>query len=142
MGGHFSLYQTLHCIRLQFKWPNLFKYIKQNIQSCAACILKNNAAHPSSELLYTFPLDVPMNTIHADLWQPGRQTDYNNDKALMVVVCHMTTFTTIEPSKETNSKSFSKAVYKIMMRYSLASMIVTDPDSKFKGEFKDMCKIK
>jgi hypothetical protein len=141
MGGHFLLYQTLHRIRLRFKWPNLFKYIKRNIQSCAACILKNNAAHPSSELLYTFPLDAPMNTIHADLWQPGRQTGYDNDKALMIVVCHMTTFTAIEPVSEMTSKSFAKAVYKIMMRYGLASMIVTDPDSKFKGEFKDMCEL-
>ena len=67
LGGHFSLYQTLHRIRLRFIWPHMFKYIKENIQSCAACILKNNAVHPSSEVLFSFPLDTPMNTIHADL---------------------------------------------------------------------------
>ena len=141
LGGHFSLYQTLHKIRLCFIWPKMFKYIKDNIQSCAACILKNNIAHPSSELLYTFPLDAPMNTLHADLWQPGRQTGYDGSCALMIVCCHMTTFTTIEPVSTLNSNSFSKAIYKIMMRFGLASLIVTDPDSKFKKEFKEMCSL-
>ena len=70
LGGHFSVYQTLHRIRLRFHWPHMYKFIKNNIQSCAACILKNNSAHPSSEFLYSFPLDAPMNTIHVDLWQP------------------------------------------------------------------------
>jgi hypothetical protein len=82
-----------------------------------------------------------MNTIHADLWQPGRQTGYDNDKALMIVACHMTTFVAIEPIKDMTSKSFAKAVYKIMMRYGLAALIVTDPDSKFKKEFKEMCSL-
>ena len=141
MGGHFSLYQTLHKIRLRYHWPHMYKFIKSNIKSCAACVMKNNAANPSSEFLYTFPLDAPMNTIHADLWQPGRQTGYEGDTALMVIVCHMTTFVAIEPVKQLSSKSFSKAVYKIMMRYGLASLIVTDPDSKFRGEFKAMCEL-
>ena len=139
IGGHFSLYQTLHRIRLRFHWPNMFKYIKENIRSCAACILKNNAARPTSELLYGFPLDAPMNTIHADVWQPGRQTGFEGNTSLMIVVCHMTTFVAIEPLRECNSTTFSKAVYRIMMRYALASLIVTDPDSKFKGEFIKMC---
>ena len=131
IGGHFSLYQTLHGIQLRYHWPQMFKYIKHQIQSCAACLLKNNAAHPSSELLYSFPLDAPMNTMHAELWSPVKQSGYDSHTALMIVVCHMTTFVAIKPVKEQNSKSFAKAVYQIMMRYGLAALIVTDPDSKF-----------
>ena len=83
-----------------------------------------------------------MNTIHADLWwSPGSQTGYDGHKALMIVVCHMTTFVTLEPATDVSSKSFAKAVYKIMMRFGLAALIVTDPDSKFKGEFMLMCEI-
>ena len=139
LGGHFSVYQTMHRIRLRYHWPRMFQFIKKQINSCPACLMKNNAARPSSELLYSFPLDAPMNTIHADLWSPGKQIGFDGATALMVVVCHMTTFVAIEPVVEQSSKSFAKAVYKIMMRYGLASLIVTDPDSKFKGEFIGMC---
>ena len=141
LGGHFSLYQTLHRIRIRFHWPNMYQFIKARIKSCAACILKNNSARPSSELLYGFPLDAPMNTIHADLWSPGNITNFDGDKSLMIVTCHMTGFSAIEPVQDSNSKAFAKAVYKIMMRYGLANLIVTDPDSKFKKEFKSMCEL-
>lgn len=119
----------------------MFKYIKHQIQSCAACLLKNNAAHPSSELLYSFPLDAPMNTMHAELWSPGKQSGYVSHTALMIVLCHMTTFVAIKPVKEQNSKSFAKAVYQIMMRYGLAALIVTDPDSKFNKKNSEKCSL-
>ena len=66
LGGHFGFYQTLHQNRLKFHWPGLFKYIKNMISSCPACLLKNGSANVSSEFLYSFPLNAPMNTIHAD----------------------------------------------------------------------------
>ena len=141
MGGHFSLYQTLHRIRLRFHWPGMYKFVNQMITNCPACILKNNAAKPSSELLYSFPLDAPMATIHVDFWQPGKHLGFNGESGIIGVVCHMTTFAAIEPIKEANSESFARAVYKIMMRYGLASLIVTDPDSKFKKEFSSVCKL-
>ena len=53
----------------------------------------------------------------------------------------MATFVAIEPIPTMNSKSFAQAVYKIIMWYVLASLIVMDPDSKFKKEFKEMCSL-
>ena len=141
LGGHFSLYHTLHRIRIRFHWPGMYKYIKRMIHSCAACILKNSDTKLSSELLYSFPLDAPMNTIHCDVWQPGKTEGYDGDTALMKVLCHMTTFAAIEPLKKLDSTTFSKTVYRIMMRYGLSALIVTDHDAKFKGQFKDMCKM-
>jgi hypothetical protein len=35
-----------------------------------------------------------------------------------------------------NSTTFARSVYRIILRYGLAQIIITDPDSKFKGEFK------
>ena len=111
------------------------------IHSCAVCILKNSDTKLSSELLYSFPLDAPMNTIHCDVWQPGKTEGYDGDTALMIVLCHMTTFAAIEPLKKLDSTTFSKTVYRIMMRYGLSALIVTDHDAKFKGQFKEMCKM-
>ena len=63
---------------------------------------------------------------------------FDGTVALMVVMDHLTGFVAIEELKDKSSTSFTQAVYKIMLRYGIAQMIVTDADSKFKGELKKM----
>ena len=134
IGGHFSLYHTLHRIRILFHWPGMYKYVKRMITSCIICILKNSNAKVSSELLYPFSLNTPMKAIHL----PGKTKGYEGDTALMIVLCHMTTFATIEPLETLISVTFSKTIYKIMTGYRLAALIVTNHNFKFKGQFKEM----
>jgi hypothetical protein len=77
-----------------------------------------------------------MQCVHADAWVPGKTTSFQGFIGLMVVVCHLTGFVAIEPLSDMNSTTFARSVYRIMLRYGLAQMIITDPDSKLKGEFK------
>jgi hypothetical protein len=79
--------------------------------------------------------------IHADAWIPGKTQSFDGYIGLMIVCCHMTGFAAIEPLKDMNSTSFSKAIYVIMLRYGLSQCIITDPDAKFKGQFKECCSI-
>jgi hypothetical protein len=137
LGGHLSLYYTLHQIRLRYHWPHLYSYVKQNIDDCAACVLRNGGTRSSSEFLYGFPILAPFVTVHADAWVPGKTMSFDGYTGLMIVVCHMTGFAAIEPIKDMNSSSFAKAVYTILLRYGLAQCVITDPDSKFKGNFKE-----
>lgn len=51
----------------------------------------------------------------------------------MIILCHMTGFTAIYPVVDAVSKSFA-----LYIRHSLYQIIVTDLDSKFKGQFKGM----
>jgi hypothetical protein len=135
LGSHFSLYYTLHRIRLRFHWPNMYSYIKKAIEICAGCMLKNHSARPSSQLLYSFPFDAPFMTIHADLWVPGKTTSYEGYTGLMIVMCHMTGFVEIEPIKDANGREFAGAIYKVELRYGLSHLLITNSDSKFKGAF-------
>jgi hypothetical protein len=48
----------------------------------------------------------------------------------------MTGFAAIEPIKEMNSASFAKSVDTILLRYGLSHTVITNPNSKFKGQFK------
>ena len=98
-------------------------------------MLKNHSAGPSSELLYLFPIDTPFMTIHTNLWVPGKTNSFEEYTGLMIVMCHMTGFTAIEPLKDMNSTTFSKAIYAIQLRYGLSHLLVVDADSKFKAEF-------
>jgi hypothetical protein len=137
LGGHLSLYYTLHRIRLRYHWPHMYSYIKQNIDDCVACVLRNGGTRATSEFLYSFPVSAPFITVHADAWVPGKTASFDGYIGLMIVVCHMTGFATIEPLKEMNSSSFAKSVYAILLRYGLSQLVITDPDSKFKGIFKE-----
>jgi hypothetical protein len=74
LGGHISLYYTLHRIRLRYHWPHLYTYVKQNINDCIACILRNGGTRVSSEFLYSFPIIAPFMTVHADVWVPEKTT--------------------------------------------------------------------
>ena len=103
--------------------------------------MKNISVRPSNELIYSFPLDSPMATIHCDLYQPGKTVGFDGDTAEMIVCCNMTTFTATESVKDLSSTGFAKAVYTIMLRFGLANLIITDPDSKFHGIFVEMCSI-
>jgi hypothetical protein len=137
LGGHFSLYYTLHQIRLRYHWPNMYTYIKQNIDDCVAWVLRNGGNRASSELLYSSPLSAPFQAVHADAWVPGKTMLFDGYISLMIVVCHMTGFAAIEPVKEMNSASFAKPVYTSLLRYGLSHTVITNPDSKFKGQFKE-----
>ena len=97
----------------------MYSYIKRAIGSYAGCILKNHGARPGSELLYAFPVDAPFMTIHADLWVPGKTVSFDGTTGLMVVMCHMTGFTAIEPIREANAKEFAKAIYRVQLQYGL-----------------------
>jgi hypothetical protein len=137
IGGHFSLYYTLHQIRLRFHWPNMYTYLKRNIDDCVACVLQNGGTRASSELLYPFPLSAPFMAVHADAWVTGETESFNGFTGLMIVVDHMTGFAAIEPIKEMNSSSFARSVYVILLQYGISHTVITDPDSKFKGQFKE-----
>ncbi len=142
LGGHYSLYYTMHRIRIRYHWPEMYKDLKFWISTCAACLLKNKASKPASELLYTFPLDEPMSTIHVDAYVPGKtESIAGGEEGLIVSVDHMTGFVAGTEYYEANGKEFARAVYKSMLRYGLAAIIVTDADSKFGKEFDDMCNI-
>ena len=141
MGGHFSAYQTFHRIRLRFHWPKMYRMIQKWIQTCAGCIMKDTQKYSKSELLYSFPLDAPMNSVHIDIWTPGAIKGFENETSLLIVVCHMTGFVALEPIKAANSQEFAKASYKIFLRYGLPKLIIVDADSKFKAEYKGMCSL-
>ena len=114
----------------------MYNFILKFIKSCAACLSATSAAKPRSELLYTFPLQAPFHTIHADCWEPGKTQAFQGVIALMIVLDHLTGFCAIKELTEKNATTLSAAIYKILLRYGMAQLIVTDADSKFKGEFK------
>ena len=138
MGGHFALYQTLHRIRLRFYWPRMVKYIENMISKCTGCKMANATLNRKQNYLYSFPIDAPFRTIHIDIYSLGKTESFDGDVALFIVLDHMTSFAVIEPVKETNSKTFAKALMKILLTHGLCHTVIVDADSKFKATFAEV----
>ena len=138
MGGHFGLYQTLHRIRLRFYWPRMVKYIENMIIKCPGCKMANATMNKKQNYLYSFPIDAPFRTIHIDIYMLGKTESFDGDVALFIVLDHMTSFAVVEPVKETNSKTFAKALMKILLTHGLCHTVIVDADSKFKATFSEV----
>ena len=138
IGGHLSLYQTMHRIRLRFYWPNMAKYIQEIMNRCPGCKMANATIHRKNNYLYSFPIDAPFRTIHIDIYTLGKTQSFDGVVALFIVVDHMTSFAVIEPVSAANSDVFSKALMKILLTHGLCHTIIIDADSKFKATFSEV----
>jgi hypothetical protein len=141
VGGHFSTYYTFHRIRLRFFWPKMYNYIRQMCRLCAACSLSNSNHQHSKELLYSFPIDAPFKLVVADIYKAGDIAAFQGEKALFILLDHMTGFAIVEELRGLNSTTFSKVLMKILLQHGFCHTIVVDADSKFKGIFRETMKM-
>jgi hypothetical protein len=133
IGGHFSVYHTLHRLRLRFYWPEMYKFIAHMCNACPGCTLSNPTRSQSSKLLYNFPIKAPMKVIHINRYAAGKQQGFEGSKIYLVACCGMCTFAAVEPVTNASAKTFASAIMKIMLRYGISHTIVLDKDSKFLG---------
>jgi hypothetical protein len=131
IGGHFSIYHTLHRLRLHFYWPVMYKFIARMCDACPGCTLSNPTRSQSSKLLYNFPIKASMKVIHIDGYAAGKQHGFEGSKIYLVACCGMCTFVTMEPVTNASAKTFASAIMKIMLQYGISHTIVLDKDSKF-----------
>ena len=72
LGGHLSVYHTIHRIRLRFYWPLMVKYMQNIIQRCPGYKMANSTINTKQNYLYPFPIDAPFCTIHIDIYTLGK----------------------------------------------------------------------
>ena len=138
IGGHLSAYHTVHRIRLRFYWPLMVKYIQQMIKRCPGCKMANSTINSKQNYIYSFPIDAPFRTIHIDIYTLGKTASFDGDTALFIVLDHMTSFAVVEPVKELNSKTFSKALMRVLLTHGICHTVIVDADSKFKATFSEV----
>ena len=138
LGGHLSVYHTIHRIRLRFYWPLMVKYVQNMVQRCPGCKMANSTINTKQNYLYSFPIDAPFRTIHIDIYTLGKTESFDGDVALFIVLDHMTSFAVVEPVKQLNSKTFSKALMRVLLTHGLCHTVIVDADSKFKATFVEV----
>ena len=70
-SDHMGEYNILYRIRLRFFWSKLRENIKQWVNNCAHCIIYNVWRNRHQELHFSWPVTIPVHSIHLDIWSPG-----------------------------------------------------------------------
>ncbi len=137
IGGHLNAYCTLHHLRMQFHWPEMYSYIKRMCHACPGCALLNPLRGSSSELIYHFPIEAPFWVLFVDAYSAGKYSGFEGSKVYLIAVCGMTGFSAMETVQHANSTTFASGIMKIQLRFGFCHTIVLDKDSKFLGAFKE-----
>jgi hypothetical protein len=137
IGGHLNVYRTLHRLRLQYHWPEMYSYIKRMCQACPGCTLSNSLRSTSSELIYHFPIKPPFCVLFVDAYSSGKYSGFERSKIYLIAACGMTGFSSMEPIPHANLTNFASGIMKIQLRFGFCHTIVLDKDSKFFGVFKE-----
>ena len=116
----------------------MVKYVQNMVQRCPGCKMANSTINTKQNYLYSFPIDAPFRTIHIDIYTLGKTESFDGDVALFIVLDHMTSFAVVEPVKQLNSKTFSKALMRVLLTHGLCHTVIVDADSKFKATFVEV----
>ena len=111
------------------------------ISSYIGCRLANATRFPTKELVYSFPIDVPMSVLHIGGYTVGANINFAGDKGFLITTCGMSTFSVAEPVTNPSAMVYTQALLTIMLRFGLAHTIVIDADKKFYNTFRQMCKL-
>jgi hypothetical protein len=133
IGGHLNTYHTLHCMRIWFYWPGMYKYIDCMCRACPGCNLANPTNSKSAELIYHFPIEAPMMVLHINGYSAGKQVGFEGSKMYIIACCGMCTFAAMEAVTNPSANTFAPAIMKIILRYGFCHTVVLDKDSKFFG---------
>ena len=83
----------------------------------------------SADLVYRFPIDIPMQVLHIDNCKAGALKTHDGIQSYICVECDMTSFGALEGATTENAVTFSAALMKI-------HTIIVDKDSKFYSVFQ------
>ncbi len=137
IGGHLNAYCTLHHLRMQYHWPEMYSYSKQMCHPCPGRTLSNPLHRSSSELIYHFPIEVPFWVLFVNAYSAGKYSGFEGSKVYLIATCGMTGFFAIETIQHANSTLFASDIMKIQLWFGFCHTIVLDKDSNFFGSFKE-----
>ena len=142
-AGHMGEYKTLFRMRLRFFWPGLRKDVKEWVKGCAHCNSYNIWKTRKSELYFSWPVTSPFYIMHVDLWAPGKMLNKQTGKTMMLMnsMCDLTQFIVSSVIENPIAASLAQLFMEdVVLTFGMVAVVVVDADSKFLGEFEEMCK--
>ena len=94
--GHRSLNATIFLVPMHFFLSEIYSYCKKLITKYAGYKMANAVNNPKKQLVYNFPLGVPMTVLHVDGYLVGANINFSGDKGFLIAACGMCTFVVVE----------------------------------------------
>jgi hypothetical protein len=133
IGGHLNAARTFYCIHLCYYWPHMYTYITRMCHACPDCALSNPSCGKSCELIYNFPVALPMMVLHINGCQAGKESGFEGSLHYLIACCGMCTFAAMEPISNANATTYASAIMKIILCFGFCHTVVLNKDSKFFG---------
>ena len=100
IGGYLDSFCTFHRICQRYFWPGMYQYCKRLIKACPGYSLSNITQSRSSDLVYSFPIEAPMQVLFLDIYAVGVEFNFDGTKHYLSGACGMTSFTICEATPE------------------------------------------
>ena len=142
LGGHNGVNRTYKRIKLNFKWPNMFKDIKRYIKKCDVCKRNKTTTYTKEPMVITSTAKVPFEKISMDIVGPLPTTNSGN-RYLLTFVDDLTKFCDAIPitSQESHEVAY-KFITEIVFKFGTPRVLLTDQGANFLSSvFKEVCKL-
>ena len=95
----------------------MYQYYKRMYKSCPGCYLSNTTQNCCADLVYSFPIDTPMQFLFFDIYASGTEINFDGTKHYLIGACDMTYFGIYKPTAEQNASAFASALMNIWLRF-------------------------
>lgn len=139
-GGHLALEKTLQKLMRTYWWSGMRRYLKQHIAMCMECALVKKPGGRVRGLLNPIPPGTrPFHTMHIDHLGPF-VTSKRGNTYLLVVVCNLTKFVKLYPTKTTGVKGVKRALKQLFGEIGVPYRIISDRGTAFTSKkFEEFC---
>ncbi|KII60618.1 Retrovirus-related Pol polyprotein from transposon 17.6 [Thelohanellus kitauei] len=138
--AHCGLEKTYEAMRSKMNWPNMYRDVKDYIQSCEPCLLyKHQQTPPKCKLVPIIPT-APLHTWHIDYIGPLPTTPMGN-KYILLMVDQFTKWPEAVATRNQDAETTANIFMgNIVSRFGVPKKIITDQGRQFESAtFKGLC---
>lgn len=132
--AHPGLSRTLHRVKQNFFWYNMYKNVKNYVASCPSCIQRKGFTAPSKAPLQKIPTaSRPFQKCSIDAVGP-LVTSRNGNKWLLVITDYFSRYPEAYPVPDIQSSTVAKVLIDFISRHGLMEIFYSDRGTNFISE--------
>ena len=136
--GHWGRRRTAHLVMKTYWFPQLYKIVREVVNSCAACSRQQAVFNSTQPTLNSVPMKGYMYRWGVDLAGPFT-TSLRGNSYFMVCIEHFSKYVEVFPLKDKLSKEVAyHFLHGVLSRYGACAEVLTDGGGEFQGSFAEL----
>ena len=140
-GCHFGIKKTYDKLRARYSWVGMYQDTKEFIKQCKICQENKQPKHDTRGKMYPVVAEAVWRIIGVDIIGPLPQSPNFDHRYILIVVDYFSKYVELIPLKTiTATKVINKIHNKIIRRYGVPAVVVSDSGSQFTSDmFQKLC---